>query len=60
MDTKEKEILSQYFYDLYGIFMKKLSVFVLADESEEVEGVKLKAMLSEMVRVKAMMAGEKL
>lgn len=48
----EDKILERYFYDLYGVFMKRLSQFVLEPQVEEGDTVKLQAMLQEMVKVK--------
>ena len=47
-----QKILEQYFYDLYGVFMKRLSQFVVEPEPSEHETVKLQAMLQEMVKIK--------
>lgn len=52
----EREILSQYFYDLYSVFMKKMSAFVLSDAPTPTETVTLQAMLQEMLRVKNLIA----
>ncbi len=49
--TKAK-ILERYFYDLYGVFMKRLSQFVLESEPSDIETVNLQAMLQEMIKVK--------
>ena len=51
----EQKLLEQYFYDLYGVFMKKLSDFVLAPEAVDFETVKLQAMLQELIKVKKLM-----
>ncbi len=51
----EEKILEQYFYDLYGVFMKRLSQFVLAAEAGDPETVKLQAMLQEMIKIKKLM-----
>ena len=48
----EGKILERYFYDLYGVFMKRLSQFVLESEPSDVETVNLQAMLQEMIKVK--------
>lgn len=55
---KEQEVLSDYFHDLYGIFMKKLSYFVVESETPADDTVKLQAMLQEMIKVKRLMAGK--
>jgi hypothetical protein len=51
----QEKILEQYFYDLYGVFMKRLSSFVLESEPADLETVKLQAMLQEMIKVKKLM-----
>ena len=49
------KVLEQYFHDLYGIFMKKLSYFVVESETSAGETVTLQAMLQEMIKVKGLM-----
>ena len=46
------KLLEQYFYDLYGVFMKKLSAFILEPTISVYETVQLQAMLQEMIKVK--------
>ena len=48
----EGKILELYFYDLYGVFMKRLSQFVLESDPSDMEMVDLQAMLQEMIKVK--------
>ena len=48
----QEKVLEQYFHDLYGIFMKKLSYFVVESETSSSETVTLQAMLQEMIKVK--------
>ena len=55
--VREQKLLERYFYDLYGLFMKKLSVFVLSGEVLPRETVQLQAMLQEMIKVKKLMGG---
>jgi len=52
----QQKVLEQYFYDLYGVFMKRLSQFVLAPEALDGETVKLQAMLQEMVKIKKLLS----
>ena len=52
----EQKILEQYFYDLYGVFMKRLSQFVMSPEPDDSETVRLQAMLQEMIQIKKLMA----
>lgn len=48
----ESKILERYFYDIYGVFMKRLSQFVLESKPSDVETLDLQAMLQEMIKVK--------
>ena len=48
----QDKLLEQYFYDLYGVFMKRLSQFVLESEPSDSETVTLQAMLQEMIKTK--------
>jgi len=49
---KEHEVLEQYFHDLYGIFMKKVSHLIVETDLNDVDTIKLQAMLQEMIKVK--------
>lgn len=51
----EDKLLEQYFYDLYGVFMKRLSQFVLESDPADSEVVTMQAMLQEMIKVKKLM-----
>jgi len=53
---KDREVLEEYFHDLYGVFMNKLSFFVVQADSASDETVKLQAMLQEMIKVKRLIA----
>ncbi len=55
-DPHRDKLLEQYFYDLYGVFMKKLSAFVLEPSATSSETVRLQAMLQEMIKIKALMS----
>ena len=48
----EHKVLEQYFHDLYGVFMKKLSHLIVETDIDAVDTVKLQAMLQEMIKVK--------
>ncbi|MCX6715434.1 MAG: hypothetical protein NT077_00240 [Candidatus Taylorbacteria bacterium] len=50
------KVLERYFYDLYGVFMKKFSGFVLESTISIPETVRLQAMLQEMIKIKKLMA----
>lgn len=52
----EQKILEQYFFDLYGVFMKKFSSFVLDGQVINAETLRLQAMLQEMIKVKKIVA----
>lgn len=47
-------LLERYFYDLYGIFMKKISHFVVEPEISSDGKLVLQAMLQEMIKVKGL------
>ncbi len=51
----EREILERYFHDVYGIFLKKLSSYVLSGESNDEEDIKLIALLQEMIKIKKLL-----
>ena len=48
----QEKLLEQYFFDLYGVFMKKLSEFVIEPSSNNHKNLVLVAMLQEMVKIK--------
>lgn len=50
------KVLERYFHDLYGIFMKRLSYFVVESEATIEDTVKLQAMFQEMIKVKELMS----
>ncbi len=52
----EEKVLEQYFQDLYGVFLKKLSTFALEAESSAEETIKLQALFQEMIKVKRLRA----
>ena len=51
----DQKILESYFHDLYGVFMKKLSHFVVEPEPSPENGVNLLALLQEMIKIKKLM-----
>lgn len=51
----QEKLLERYFFDLYGVFMKKMSEFVIEPESDDEKSLKLQAMLQEMVKVKKLL-----
>lgn len=48
-------MLEEYFHDLYGVFMKRLSHFIVEPIACDGDAVKLQAMLQEMIKVKGLM-----
>jgi len=55
VSSHDRQVLEQYFYDLYGIFMKRLSQFAVATEVANDDPLKMMAMLQEMFKVKELM-----
>lgn len=53
---KDQKVIEQYFQDLYGVFMKRFSHFVVESELRPDDTVKLQAMLQEMVKIKRLLA----
>ncbi|OHA16998.1 MAG: hypothetical protein A3C79_01820 [Candidatus Taylorbacteria bacterium RIFCSPHIGHO2_02_FULL_45_28] len=51
----ERKIIQNYLQDLNRLFMKKLSHFMVESESKPDEGVKLQAMLQEMIKIKKLL-----
>ncbi|MFA6601549.1 MAG: hypothetical protein WCT02_01635 [Candidatus Paceibacterota bacterium] len=51
----DRKVLEEYFHDLYGVFMKKLSFFIVEPDPVADETVKLQAMLQEMIKVKKLL-----
>ena len=49
---QEQRVLQEYFQDLYGIFMKKFTHFVVQPEAAPTDTIKLQAMLQEMIKIK--------
>ena len=56
LSSGDLKALEEYFHDLYGVFMKKLSHFVVEATVQPNDPVKLLAMLQEIVKVKKMIA----
>ena len=53
----DHKVLSQYFQDLHSIYLKKLSCFVIDSSVGKEEGLKLQAMLQELVKIKGLISG---
>ncbi len=58
MGAEDARILERYFNDLYGIFQKKLSAFAISTGYSYPEGIKLQAILQELVKVKRLISPE--
>jgi hypothetical protein len=57
--TKEElEILSGYFNDLYGVFLKKLALFAMSASVSAGESLKLQALFQEILKIKKMMGAQ--
>ena len=54
--TEEYEILNQYFQDLYSVFMKKLSYFMVETDPQSIDIAKIQALLQEMIKIKKLIA----
>jgi hypothetical protein len=54
MSDFEYETLSNYFKDLYTVYTNKLSRFVMESYADEGDGLKLIAMMQELIKVKFM------
>ncbi len=51
--TEEQiKVLEEYFNDIYGVFMKKLSYFVVASSAKADDIVKLQALFQELIKIK--------
>jgi hypothetical protein len=53
--THESKVLEQYFYDLYGVFMKRFSTYVLDPKSTAADELKLTALLQEMIKIRKLL-----
>lgn len=58
-EMENKKIIEDYFRDLYGVLVKKLSQFVIDSETNIEESVKITAMLHELIKVKKLLAGKR-
>ena len=52
----ERQALEQYFHDLYGVFIKRLSYFAIDSDPPVDEEVKLQAMLQELIKIKGLIS----
>jgi hypothetical protein len=58
LSEAEFKMLQEYFFDLYGVFMKRLSHFLVEADISSDDGIKLQAMLQEMIKVKKWVVGK--
>ena len=57
---ENRKVLDEYFNDLYGLFMRKMGLFVSIREMTSENEVKLQAMLQELIKIKKMLAYEEM
>ena len=55
-DPENRKILNDYWNDIYGLFMRKLSQFITEAEIKPDEEVRLQAILQELIKVKGLLA----
>lgn len=55
INAENQKKLGDYFHDLYGIIVKRISEFVMKSEPSPDEAVKLQAMLQELIKVKKLL-----
>ncbi|MCL5781976.1 MAG: hypothetical protein M1459_01295 [Patescibacteria group bacterium] len=55
-DVEKARVVERYFFDLYGVLIKKLSNYAIVSEPSPDESVKIVAMVQELIRVKAYLA----
>lgn len=51
-NSENHKIIENYFYDIYGLIIKKLSEFVIEYNPEPDRSVKLVALIQELIKVK--------
>jgi hypothetical protein len=56
---ENRKMIEQYFHDLYEVFIKKISQFIVEAEPLSKESVKLMAMLQELIKIKKLLAAAK-
>ncbi len=52
--VEQAKVLEEYFNDIYGVFMKKLSFFVVSSSTKADDIVKLQALFQEMIKIKSL------
>lgn len=58
LSEAEFKMMQEYFFDLYGVFMKRLSHFLVEADISSDDSIKLQAMLQEMIKVKKWVIGK--
>ena len=58
LSEAEFKMMQEYFFDLYGVFMKRLSHFLVEADISSDDSIKLQAMLQEMIKVKKWVVGK--
>jgi|GEM_PF-4577194 len=51
-------VLERYFYDLYNMFLKRITNLAAGDESSEYEHRRIKMLLDELLKVKGLLERE--
>jgi len=59
-DHERRTRVEEYFHDLYGILMKRISQFAIESEPPQGESLMLMAMLQEFVKVKSLLASSEM
>lgn len=57
-NPEKRQILHDYFNDLYGLFMRKISQLVTEQEVTPEAEVKLMAMLQELIKIRKLLTKE--
>lgn len=52
---RESELLERYLHDLYGVFLKRISAFVVEPSPPPSDAVRLQAILQELLKVKRLL-----
>ncbi|MDQ2933237.1 MAG: hypothetical protein M3Q80_02555 [bacterium] len=55
LSEHERKIIEQYFQDIYALFMKKLSAYIVDAEPRSDDSVTLPALLQEMIKMKKLL-----
>jgi hypothetical protein len=53
-------VLEQYLNDIHNLCIRKLSTFIATDTPSEEEGLKLQALVQEIVKIKGLIGGNNL